>query len=58
MLCHLSSLVIASQQEDLARKLNFEGKEVGDNLYLAPPTINIVAKEKEFLICLAKLLFS
>ena len=57
VLGHFSRLVIASQQEDLARELNFEGKEVSDDLYLALATIDVVTKEKEFLICLAELLF-
>ena len=58
MLSHFSRLVISSQHEDLARELNFEGKEVGDHLNLALPTIDIVAKEKELLISLTELLFS
>ena len=57
VLGHLSRLVIASQQEDLARELNFEGEEVCDDLYLTLATIDVVTKEKEFLVCLAELLF-
>ena len=56
MLGHLSRLVIASQQEDLARELNFEGKDVGDNLGLALPAIDIVAEEEDLLVCSAELL--
>ena len=58
MLGHLSRFVISSQHVDLAWELNFEGKKVGYDLNLALPTINVVAKEKEFLISLAKLLLS
>ena len=58
MLGHLSRFVISSQHEDLAWELNFEGKEVGYDLNLALPPIDVVAKEKEFLISLAELLFS
>ena len=58
MLGHFSRFVISSQHEDLARELNFKGKKVGYDLNLALPTIDVVAKEKEFLISLAELLFS
>ena len=58
MLGHLSRFVISSQHVDLAWELNFEGKEVGYDLNLALPSIDVVAKEKKFLIGLTELLFS